>query len=107
MYTGDGRPSPAHEARPALEVIELANGKTIWFVKEVCDGWRCTEILDRQIVNGLRDDDAESIYTGRASMASEYEEDEMQIYVKERSGSASSNHRKSVKASRPETKVIP
>ncbi|KAI9056894.1 hypothetical protein FKP32DRAFT_1615711 [Trametes sanguinea] len=43
------------EAGPALEVIEMANGETIW-----------------SIVNGLRDDDGESFYGDRASFYSEY-----------------------------------
>ncbi|KAF8188401.1 hypothetical protein BJ912DRAFT_401756 [Pholiota molesta] len=45
----------AFEPGPALEVIQLANGETIW-----------------NIVNGLRDGDDESIYSGRTSFASEY-----------------------------------
>ncbi|KAI0831756.1 hypothetical protein BC628DRAFT_549510 [Trametes gibbosa] len=44
------------ESGPALEVIEMANGETIW-----------------SIVNGLRDDDdGESFYGDRASFYSEY-----------------------------------
>ncbi|KAI0637385.1 hypothetical protein C8Q77DRAFT_1049585 [Trametes polyzona] len=43
------------ESGPALEVIEMANGETIW-----------------SIVNGLRDDDGESYYGDRASFYSEY-----------------------------------
>ena len=75
-------------------------------------------LLDRQIVNGLRDEDAESIYTGRTSFASEYDNDDsVQLYFKEhqRSGSQGSqssffSRRKSVKGKgggqvRPETKV--
>ncbi|EEB89099.1 hypothetical protein MPER_12849, partial [Moniliophthora perniciosa FA553] len=80
----------------AVELIELANGETIW-----------------QIVNGLRDDD-ESIYTGRASFDSGYDNDEnVQVYIKEHSrtgskGSASSffSRKKSMYGkSRPETRV--
>ncbi|KIY66295.1 hypothetical protein CYLTODRAFT_423574 [Cylindrobasidium torrendii FP15055 ss-10] len=101
MY-GDGRPVMAHsnESRPALEVIELANGETIW-----------------SIVNGLRDDDDEdSLYDNRVSMASEFddEDDSMQVYVKEhhRTGSDTSqqqqlrNQRKSMRRTRAETKVF-
>ncbi|KAI0303487.1 hypothetical protein B0F90DRAFT_1809676 [Multifurca ochricompacta] len=70
MYTGDGKPaiSITADAQPpdtsgsnpntlhnleagaAVEVLELANGETIW-----------------SIVNGLRDDDEESFYGNRAS----------------------------------------
>ncbi|KAI0948569.1 hypothetical protein AcW1_005414 [Taiwanofungus camphoratus] len=74
MYAGDSRiPNAAHaeaqgsnssqhiqtdtipESGPALEVIEMANGETIW-----------------SIVNGLRDDDGESFYGDRTSFVSEY-----------------------------------
>ncbi|KAG7092396.1 hypothetical protein E1B28_008753 [Marasmius oreades] len=85
-----------------IEFIELANGETIW-----------------QIVNGLRDDDADSLYTGRTSFASDYDNDEgVQLFFKEHArsgskGSASSfiSRRKSVKgnggnAVRPDTKVF-
>ncbi|KAF8959075.1 hypothetical protein BDZ97DRAFT_1424778 [Flammula alnicola] len=50
-----GESLPPFEPGPALEVIQLANGETIW-----------------NIVNGLRDADEESIYSGRTSFASEY-----------------------------------
>lgn len=74
--------------------------------------------LDRKIVNGLRDDDDESIYSlGRNSVASDYSTHEsgenMQVFVKEhvRTGSkgsqASMASRKKVSGGkpRPETKV--
>lgn len=69
----------------------------------------------RSIVNGLRDDDDEdSLYDNRVSMASEFddEDDSMQVYVKEhhRTGSDTSqqqlrNQRKSMRRARAETKV--
>ncbi|KAF9466343.1 hypothetical protein BDZ94DRAFT_1233950 [Collybia nuda] len=93
---------PTSETGPALELVEFANGETIW-----------------SIVNGLRDDDGESIYTGRASFASEYSTREtteggLQIFVKEhvRSSSKSSNasflsRKKTLTGKqRPETKVF-
>nr|VWP00497.1 SGE1 protein [Ganoderma boninense] len=84
MYSGDNRgmvvaESPgaagSHsqegnpESGPALEVIELANGETIW-----------------SIVNGLRDDDGESFYGDRASFYSEYsvkDNDNVKLFFKE------------------------
>ncbi|KAK1232267.1 hypothetical protein PQX77_004641 [Marasmius sp. AFHP31] len=90
------------DAGQGIEILELANGETIW-----------------QIVNGLRDDDAESMYTGRTSFASEYDNDDsVQLFFKEhqRTGSQGSGNsffsrRKSVKGkgggqARPETKVF-
>ncbi|KAF5365720.1 hypothetical protein D9758_003275 [Tetrapyrgos nigripes] len=86
---------PSDPSGPALEVIELANGETIW-----------------SIVNGLRDDDVESLYASRASFASEFDGDEsMQVFVKDhtRTGSKGSNNsflsRK--KKLRPETQYRP
>ncbi|ESK96909.1 hypothetical protein Moror_6487 [Moniliophthora roreri MCA 2997] len=104
MYTDENKGSTSdHNPRAtlapdatAVEFIELASGETIW-----------------QIVNGLRDDD-ESVYTGRASFDSGYDNDEnVQVYVKEHSrtgskGSASSffSRKKSMHSkSRPETRV--
>ncbi|KAF9264744.1 hypothetical protein L218DRAFT_925263 [Marasmius fiardii PR-910] len=112
MYADENAKGSTSESNPrntafpdsgqGIEVIELANGETIW-----------------QIVNGLRDDDAESLYTGRTSFASEYDNDEgVQLFFKEHArsgskGSASSffSRRKSVKGNsgnslRPETKVF-
>ncbi|THU90683.1 hypothetical protein K435DRAFT_726332 [Dendrothele bispora CBS 962.96] len=110
MYAGDNKGGPEagssshretlapESAGPALEFIELANGETIW-----------------SIVNGLRDDDVESIYTGRTSFASDYDNDEgVQVFVKDhtRSGSKGSNssfisRKKIIQGkSRPETQVF-
>ncbi|KAI0781338.1 hypothetical protein BD413DRAFT_600720 [Trametes elegans] len=92
------------EPGPALEVIELANGETIW-----------------SIVNGLRDDDGESFYGDRASFYSEYSvkdtNENMKLLFKEHDrkssrGSTSSflSRKKSVQQPkgtvRPETKVF-
>jgi len=91
------------ESGPALEVIEMANGETIW-----------------SIVNGLRDDDAESFYGNRASFASEYSLKEsnsegVQVYFKDHGrssskGSASSfisrKKQPAQSVNRPETKVF-
>jgi len=84
---------------PAVEVVELANGETIW-----------------SIVNGLRDDDVESFFGGdRTSFASEYStrEEGVKISFKEhgRKSSKSSNNsllgrKKSQGVNRPETKVF-
>ncbi|KAF8631450.1 hypothetical protein AX17_005127 [Amanita inopinata Kibby_2008] len=86
---------------PALELIELANGQTIW-----------------SIVNGLRDEYDESVYGGRTSFVSEYSTregnaDDVEVYVKEhrRTGSKSSassyvSRRRLMQGkARPETKV--
>ncbi|KAA1471322.1 hypothetical protein DENSPDRAFT_837290 [Dentipellis sp. KUC8613] len=125
MYTGDGKPNisingesqvldPALQTNTdsfanldpnsAVEVLELANGETIW-----------------SIVNGLRDDDAESFYGNRASFLSEYSFKEgsaegVQVFFKEhgRKASKESNNsyisrRKTFQsqgAKRPETKVF-
>lgn len=104
MYPNGSQSAPAEagsstqreEHGPALEVIELANGETIW-----------------SIVNGLRDEDTESLYAGRSSFQSEYETDEgVQVFVKDhtRAGSKGSNgsfFRKKIPQgkNRPETKV--
>ncbi|KIK59838.1 hypothetical protein GYMLUDRAFT_44306 [Collybiopsis luxurians FD-317 M1] len=105
MYDDKGSQSAALEAGsssqepgPALELIELANGETIW-----------------SIVNGLRDDDTDSLYAGRSSFQSDYDNDEsVQVLVKDhtRSGSKGSNssflsRRKLAQPkNRPETKVF-
>ncbi|KAF9646271.1 hypothetical protein BDM02DRAFT_3130507 [Thelephora ganbajun] len=113
MYAEDSRaPSVSHqrddvdgayplESGPAIEVIELANGETIW-----------------SIVNGLRGDDSESFYGDRASFASEYSlrdgpNDGVQLHFKEhgRSGSKGStssfmSSKKQGVVNRPETKVF-
>ncbi|KAH9967959.1 hypothetical protein BC827DRAFT_458972 [Russula dissimulans] len=121
MYTGDGKPAisvtadvslpdasssnpsapPNIEPGTAVEVLELANGETIW-----------------SIVNGLRDDDDESFYGSRASFVSEYSfrDEGMQVFFKEhgRKGSKDSQSsflsRKKATAAqaqkRPETRVF-
>ncbi|THH08210.1 hypothetical protein EW145_g2856 [Phellinidium pouzarii] len=119
MYTGDRAGSvqspelldppkspndelPEMEEGQALEVIELANGETIW-----------------SIVNGLRADDSESFYPRRGSLDSEFSSmpphdgDAEQLFFKEHArtgskGSSVSNFakRKSHVANRPETKVF-
>ncbi|KAJ6496532.1 hypothetical protein C8R47DRAFT_1114440 [Mycena vitilis] len=90
---------PVSEAGPAVEVIELANGETIW-----------------SIVNGLRDEDDDTDgYANRASFASEYSiregGDGVQVFFKEhgRKGSGSSflpRKKAAPSKSRPETKVF-
>ncbi|KAL0947070.1 hypothetical protein HGRIS_013211 [Hohenbuehelia grisea] len=89
------------EAGTALELIEFANGETIW-----------------SIVNGLRDDDLDSPYASRSSFASDYSTREngeggVQLFFKEHNrasskGSASSflSRKKSLGTNRPETKVF-
>ncbi|KAJ7489857.1 hypothetical protein B0H11DRAFT_2010682 [Mycena galericulata] len=110
MYSGEKAASsaaaetlqngPIPESGPAVEVIEYANGETIW-----------------SIVNGLRDDDDDTDgYANRASFASEYSiregaGDGVQVFFKEhgRKGSSSSflPRKKTVtNKSRPETKVF-
>ncbi|PFH52425.1 hypothetical protein AMATHDRAFT_84522 [Amanita thiersii Skay4041] len=95
------RDTNANTDAPALELIELSNGQTIW-----------------SIVNGLRSDDDESFYAGRTSFGSEYSTRESNtdgghLYVKEHrktgsKGSASSfasRQRVLQGKMRPETKV--
>jgi hypothetical protein len=121
MYTGDVKPAisviadvqppdtPASVSNPsmphnlepgtAVEVLELANGETIW-----------------SIVNGLRDDDEESFYGNRASFVSEYSlrDEGVQVFFKEhgRTGSKDSqssflSRKKATQAAkRPDTKVF-
>jgi len=118
MYAGDNKPaivinsdlqassSSPHpdinsESGPALEVIEMANGETIW-----------------SIVNGLRDDDEESFYGDRTSFVSDYsvmDNEGVKVFFKEheRKSSKGSNSsflsrkKPSSKAnSRPETKMF-
>ncbi|KAK0459548.1 uncharacterized protein EV420DRAFT_272427 [Desarmillaria tabescens] len=89
------RAGPSEATGPSIEVIELANGETIW-----------------SIVNGLRDDDSESLYASRTSLASEYDvhDEDMQVYVREHlRKSVASNYspqKPQGKSSRPETKVF-
>ncbi|CAA7265440.1 unnamed protein product [Cyclocybe aegerita] len=98
----DPKGENAADPGPALEVIELANGETVW-----------------SIINSLRDADEDSIYSGRASFASEYSSrepisDTLQPFVKDhnRSGSRGSvssfiSRKKTQPGKiRPETKVF-
>ena len=131
MYAEDRAPSVAHqrddgdgahtlESGPAIEVIELANGETVWCVPRcVFRGTFDVHAYNapRSIVNGLRGDDNESFYGDRASFASEYSlrdgaNDAVQLQFKEhgRSGSKGSmssfvSSKKQGMANRPETKV--
>ncbi|KAJ3512524.1 hypothetical protein NLJ89_g3468 [Agrocybe chaxingu] len=97
-----GENTATSDPGPALEVIELANGETVW-----------------SIINSLRDADEDSIYSGRASFASEYSSrepvsDTLQAFVKDhnRSGSRGSvssfvSRKKTQPGKiRPETKVF-
>ncbi|KAJ2975787.1 hypothetical protein NUW54_g11672 [Trametes sanguinea] len=91
------------EAGPALEVIEMANGETIW-----------------SIVNGLRDDDGESFYGDRASFYSEYSvkdtSENVKLFFKEHERKSSKGSTSSFLSrkkpqqpkgtARPETKVF-
>ncbi|KAK7014989.1 hypothetical protein R3P38DRAFT_2998808 [Favolaschia claudopus] len=114
MYSGDRATGssapetvsngPVLDTTPAVEVIELANGETIW-----------------SIVNGLRDEDDDlDSYANRASFASEYSVregsgDGVQVFFKEHGrkgsggggGSSFLPRRKTlISKSRPETKVF-
>ncbi|EGN95456.1 hypothetical protein SERLA73DRAFT_60019 [Serpula lacrymans var. lacrymans S7.3] len=94
-------PSPSDGGGAALELIEMANGETIW-----------------SIVNGLRDDDVDSIYANRTSFASEYSTrengDGVQVFVREHARSTSkgsntsflSRKKPHLGKSRPDTKVF-
>ena len=132
MYAEDSRtPSVAHhrddtdgafplDSGPAIEVIELANGETVWYApRHVSQNTVDIHTINvfRSIVNGLRGDDNESFYGDRASFASEYSlrdgpTDGVQLYFKEhgRSGSKGStssfmSSKKQGAVNRPETKV--
>ncbi|KII89004.1 hypothetical protein PLICRDRAFT_160024 [Plicaturopsis crispa FD-325 SS-3] len=100
----NGENMPTSESGPAVEVIELANGETIW-----------------SIVNGLRDDDLESNFGSRASFASEYSlrdtsADAVQVFFKDHTRKTSKDSNSSYVsrskklappgAHRPETKVF-
>jgi serine/arginine repetitive matrix protein 2 len=109
----------AADSGPALEVIQLANGETIWSVFIVRTLLYCrSNTLSRSIVNGLRDADDESLYTSRASFASEYStrepgSDGGSIFTKEHSRTGSKGSAVSFASKkkpqqgkvRPETKV--
>ncbi|KAF8626244.1 hypothetical protein AX15_004923 [Amanita polypyramis BW_CC] len=86
---------------PAIELIELANGETIW-----------------TIVNGLRDRDEESMYASRTSFTSELSardgnSDNVHVYVKDHKRNGSKGSASSITSrrrllhgkTRPETKV--
>lgn len=109
-----------HPDGAALELIEMANGETIWCV--LFSGifklthW-IADFFFRSIVNGLRDDDLESAYASRTSLASEYSlrdnTEGLQVFVKEHGKSTSkgsgssfiSRKKPSQSKNRPETKV--
>ncbi|KAG0705017.1 hypothetical protein DFH29DRAFT_312607 [Suillus ampliporus] len=98
---GSSHEAEGHPEGAALELIEMANGETIW-----------------SIVNGLRDDDLESVYASRTSLASDYSlrdnTEGLQVFVKEHGratskGSSSSflsRKKPSQSKNRPETKVF-
>lgn len=86
---------------PAVEVIEMANGETVW-----------------QIVNSLREEDIDSLYPSRTSIGSDHSTrengDGVQLFVKEHARSTSKASSSSIKSRkrtsqskyRPETKVF-
>ncbi|KAI6103551.1 hypothetical protein F5141DRAFT_1189864 [Pisolithus sp. B1] len=69
-----GHDGTATQEGTAVEVVEMANGETVW-----------------SIVNGLREDDVDSFYASRASSpdCSRENRDDMQIFVREHTRSAS------------------
>jgi serine/arginine repetitive matrix protein 2 len=95
------------EARPAIEVIEMANGETVW-----------------SIVNGLREDEEDDTWDSRASFIStaslgEQSVDGVQLFFKEHGRTASKGSQASLARAaapkkpraapggvRPETKVF-
>ncbi|KAG6327820.1 hypothetical protein ID866_11269 [Astraeus odoratus] len=93
-----GPDGTATQEGTAVEVVEMANGETVW-----------------SVVNGLREDDVDSFYASRASSPDDSREDRegMQIFVKEHGRSASKSSSSSFlplkKAyqgkNRPDTKV--
>lgn len=102
---------------PAIELIELSNGETIWSVIFFVH-LSTSDRSSRSIVNGLRDEDEESIYASRTSFTSEFSardgnSDGMQVYVKEHrrnasngSGTSFTSRRRLLHGkARPETKV--
>jgi len=95
---------PSPEPGQAVELIEMANGETIW-----------------SIVNGLRSTDTESLYLGRSSMDSEFSTypsasgEKEQLFFKEHVRASSKGSVNSLLgrkkalgggANRPETKVF-
>jgi serine/arginine repetitive matrix protein 2 len=113
---GNSHEEEGHPEGAAIEVIEMANGETIWYVNDHVHPTNNRRSL-RSIVNGLRDDDLESAYASRTSLTSEYSlrdnSDGLQVFVKEHGKSASkgssssflSRKKPSQSKSRPETKV--
>lgn len=106
------------EPTRAVEVIELANGETIWCAPLALYSDNIFNISPRSIVNGLRDDDVESLYASRSSFASDYSPAEpgangVQVLFKEhnRTGSKGSTSsflsrkKSNTGKNRPETKV--
>lgn len=93
-----GHDGTATQEGTAVEVVEMANGETVW-----------------SIVNGLREDDVDSFYASRASSpdCSRENRDDMQIFVREHTRSASKGSSSSFVSlkkayqskNRPETKV--
>lgn len=93
-----GHDGTAIQEGTAVEVVEMANGETIW-----------------SIVNGLREDDAESFHASRTSSPdySRENRDDMQIFVREHARSASKGSSSSFVSlkkayqgkNRPETKI--
>jgi hypothetical protein len=102
MYSGDlpaaeGSERPSPDSRPAIEVVEMANGETVWYGSRVSQS--CPElILLRSIVNGLREDDLDESYENRQSFASDLSGEQsvegVQVFFKEhtRQASKGSNH---------------
>lgn len=62
------------DSGPAIELVEYANGESIWLVAlfNVEMHTRFLPQSNRSIVNGLRDDDMDSVFPNRASFASNY-----------------------------------
>lgn len=93
-----GQDGTATQEGTAVEVVEMANGETVW-----------------SIVNGLREDDVDSFYASRASSpdCSRENKDDMQIFVRDHTRSTSKGSSSSFVSlkkayqgkNRPETKV--
>lgn len=112
------------DSRPAIEVIEMANGETVWSVPSNFD--HVTQSLLkalRSIVNGLREEDEDEYADHRASFGSDYSSvtgdanqstEGVQVFIKEHRRNASKGSQQSHStrkgkkvggANRPETKV--
>lgn len=100
------QPTADSEARPAIEVIELENGETVW-----------------SIVNGLREDEDEYYLDNRASFTSEYDfadsrapsSENVRLFIKEHGRNASKGStasfvsrrsKRQPEVERPQTKVF-